>query len=520
MPPPVALTLTLAFIFVLFWADFRRKLGVSWAVWIPCLWFFLLGTRPLSQWLTLGSPTESIDLLEGSPMDRLVFGALIVMALIVVWRRRIAWGRLFLSNPWLILFFGFCVLSVAWSDFPSVSFKRWAKGLGDPLMALVLLSEANAAVALGTVLRRCAFVILPVSILFIKYYPDLGRVYDSWSGLASYTGITTNKNMLGYDLLVLGLFSVCTLITTGIRSTGKSSRLEVGVNLGLLAMVFWLFSTVDAQTAQVALLVSGAVAYLLGIPFVRRHFGFVATVVLVVGVVFQLAFNLSESVITSVGRNTTLTGRTEIWQAALALTVDPWVGAGYESFWLGDRLYTMWDKFPIFHPNQAHNGYLEIYLNLGWIGLGLWMCVLAAAFRNARQKLIPLAAPGQDSVPPNSGPDDLIFARFGLSFLVAYLLCNVTEAGFRSLTVLFVVFQVVAFRCPLRDVASTKTVGAVPKKALIRPRAGVALGPPTPSVGRAGKPGQAGSWSRVNYGESRKEPVAANGRSPIVRTRR
>ena len=45
------------------------------------------------------------------------------------------------------------------------------------------------------------------------------------------------------------------------------------------------------------------------------------------------------------------------------------VGAGFESFWLGPRLSKVMTAFPNLHVNEAHNGYIEVYLNLGVIGL-------------------------------------------------------------------------------------------------------------------------------------------------------
>ena len=54
-------------------------------------------------------------------------------------------------------------------------------------MALIILSEAKPSAAVSSVLRRCAFVLLPLSIVFIKYFPWLGRGYSDWTGQASLT---------------------------------------------------------------------------------------------------------------------------------------------------------------------------------------------------------------------------------------------------------------------------------------------------------------------------------------------
>ena len=69
------------------------------------------------------------------------------------------------------------------------------------------------------------------------------------------------------------------------------------------------------------------------------------------------------------GRDSTLTGRTEIWTHVLWVAGNPLLGTGFESFWLGDRLANVWSIMP--GIQEAHNGYLEVYLNLGWIGVTL-----------------------------------------------------------------------------------------------------------------------------------------------------
>src|SRR5438128_579043 len=92
----------------------------------------------------------------------------------------------------LIVFLLYCFISIAWSDFPFIAFKRWIKILGHPIMALIVLTEPDPKEALIRLMKRCAYVVVPVSILFSKYYPELGRGFTPW-GAATRTGITTNK---------------------------------------------------------------------------------------------------------------------------------------------------------------------------------------------------------------------------------------------------------------------------------------------------------------------------------------
>ena len=55
-------------------------------------------------------------------------------------------------------------------------------------------------------MKRSAYVLVLLSILFIKYYPQYGRGFDTWSGLGTNCGVATNKNELGYVCMIFGLF--------------------------------------------------------------------------------------------------------------------------------------------------------------------------------------------------------------------------------------------------------------------------------------------------------------------------
>ena len=83
----------------------------------------------------------------------------------------------------------------------------------------------------------------------------------------------------------------------------------------------------------------------------------------------------------AVGRDPTLTDRTAIWSIVLSMHTNPLVGTGYESFWLGPRLQKVWQLFGA-TINESHNGYLEVYLNLGLIGVLLLVGLLITSYRN------------------------------------------------------------------------------------------------------------------------------------------
>jgi len=130
--------------------------------------------------------------------DLLAIGILIL--------RSFNWGDFVARNVALVAFVSFALVSVLWSDFPLVSFKRWFRDLGNYIVILVVLSDPRPLEAVHTLLRRLCYLLIPLSILLIKYYSYLGRAYSEWTGAAEYIGAMTSKNMLGVVCLISGIF--------------------------------------------------------------------------------------------------------------------------------------------------------------------------------------------------------------------------------------------------------------------------------------------------------------------------
>ena len=139
---------------------------------------FLAGSRWVSSWLNVAPTLASAnDYAEGSPVDRAVFSGLIVAGIESSREERSIGIGLVVNNKWIILYLVYCLASIAWTDDPTTLMKRSVKELGNPIMALVILTEPRPYEAIGVVLRRLAFLMLPLSVLFVRYYPELGRSY-------------------------------------------------------------------------------------------------------------------------------------------------------------------------------------------------------------------------------------------------------------------------------------------------------------------------------------------------------
>jgi hypothetical protein len=395
---------------------------------------FFAGSRFASQWLNLGAPEAmGVEIYsDGSPIDRNVFLVLFVLGVGVLLRRRLHWAELLSSNIWIVLFFLFCAVSATWSDDPFISLKRWVKGFGSIVMALILLTERQPHAALTLVLRRLAFVLVPLSILFIKYFPDLGRSYHM--GVPMFTGVAFQKNSLGQLCMLLAVYFSWALLfrslVTAQTSLSQPSRAVAGL---MLIMLTWLLLL--AQSATALALTAGTVCFF----FVARLRYFerqpsrligsaIATAVAIA--TLEYFFQLKDRVIVMLGRQPDLTDRMPVWEMVLEMVPNNWVGAGYETFWSGPRLHYIWER--IGGIVQAHNGYIDMYANLGMIGLGLLLVAVLAGLFNACRSLY----------------SDYPHAVLRVAFILVALVYNYTEAAFKPLNNVFVLllYSIVVLR--------------------------------------------------------------------------
>lgn len=409
--------------------DIARREGVSAAIWIPTIWVAILASRPVSMWLGSGG---GIDPLEGSPLDGLIFFFLILAALAVLARRRPGWSVVFSRNWPIFLFYAYFLISVIWSDSPIPSFKRWSKDFGNIFVALVILTEANPEQAFRAVFNRCAYVLLPLSIIFIRYFPDMGRRYSQHSGAMEATGVTIQKNSLGALVLICGLVLLWDWLERSRPGEVRQDRAERYLPLGLFGIGAWLIYLSDSKTSLACLVAGGLIIAAARLPYLRNRVGALGVYVLVGAVGFYVAnwmFGVSESLVSSMGRDMTFTGRTDVWNALLALKTDPIFGTGFCSIWSDQRYLA---KLPDWVSHSAHNGYLETYLDGGWVGIFfLTVMLLAVGLRMNRQLLT-----GE------------IYALVRFAVYVATLIGNFSESHFGRMSPLGFMFLLVALERP------------------------------------------------------------------------
>lgn len=257
-------------------------------------------------------------------------------------------------------------LTTLWSEMPGATLgaviRLWIVAACAVVAAVAFGASALARrVMLGSALMIGASVAMGVA--------GIGAARDA-EGLLQ--GVTSHPNVLAFG---------CALCVLSALTWCRPHR-DVLAPLACTMVAVTGLVMAESMTAVLALLVAlvaaAAVPLLRPAAPLQRHALIVSGVTL--GVVAVLAvWGLYDRITEALGRDPTLTGRTEIWQAVIGqIRRHPWSGAGLGATWGDDApaaaTVARQIGFRVFH---SHNGYLDVTLQLGLVGLVLLVWLLA-----------------------------------------------------------------------------------------------------------------------------------------------
>lgn len=271
-----------------------------------------------------------------------------------------------LRQPFLILLLGIVAASTFWSIAPDQTSRRVIAVACTTLGGIVIAAKFRWA-QLAEVMGVTIAILVVVSAAAAILMPSLGRMTELFPG--AWRGLWPEKNALG------GNMAIGFVLAGGAAMLNpRRAWLWWGVAAGALFLV--LMST--SKTSLMALLLGAAA---LGFVWVIRRGSAVAVVcswlaltgIAIVAAVIVLFPSMFFEIL---GKDATLTGRTQIWAAVMRQIDDrPWLGYGYFAVW-DDR--TGWGPLAWiahdarFTPQHAHNSWLEQWLGMGVFGLVAW----------------------------------------------------------------------------------------------------------------------------------------------------
>jgi O-antigen ligase len=159
------------------------------------------------------------------------------------------------------------------------------------------------------------------------------------------------------------------------------------------------------------------------------------TILLIIGacIILWNWANYENTIFARFGKDITITGRTELWSPLIDKIWDrPWLGYGYETFWgggwKGKSAYIWRQLKPGFEPPHAHNGFLEVWLDIGLLGLGTLILSMFTVFLRS---IIWLRL--------NKAPEGLV----PLTYLTVLILINLTESSLMRPEILWLFYVTV-----------------------------------------------------------------------------
>ena len=297
----------------------------------------------------------------------------------------------------LLLLLGLMALSTIWSNYAPLTALATFAQLATTLFGLYLAAAFSWRQLLrifGNTLRfilassyvfefvAAAIVHGPIAPIFKNYlgskppaeayYWTRGHLFDG----DRIQGIVGNSNLIAYiAMLGLVVFAVEYVVN-------QNRRWVYLLSIATTVVTLWLAKSAGVTFAVLAIVVAAIVAlFVEGKDRDTRHRTY-RWVWAVAGVLAAVVLLFRKEVFVFIGKTPDMTGRTKIWKLVLGLIGDrPLQGWGWLSYWVpGVKPYAglvVIDRVPYY---QAHNAYLDTWLQIGIVGLALLVWFVTAAF--------------------------------------------------------------------------------------------------------------------------------------------
>ncbi|MBE8968926.1 O-antigen ligase family protein [Nostocales cyanobacterium LEGE 12452] len=229
-----------------------------------------------------------------------------------------------------------------------------------------------------------------LSMLFSAFVP--GYIHESPELLGMWSGIYGHKNELGYMMAwSAGVFLHLAL-------SGHRYRWLMWALCGISVCLIILSRSTTSLTILLAMV--------LLLPFYRslKRTNYKLQVIMITStlmlmIIFSiLLLNNIETVVGTSGKDLTFNGRSDLWELVISKILErPWLGYGFSGFWTSNaasKLRATYDW-----ASNAHNGFLEIFLELGFLGFLTFAAGFVRFFVMALTRIISVAKKPEDYWP-------------------------------------------------------------------------------------------------------------------------
>jgi exopolysaccharide production protein ExoQ len=332
------------------------------------------------------------------------------------------------KSPFLFLFLLLLSLSGFWSDTPDVTFKASFAILVITGVAIYVGKQYTWATLFRWYRWICVFVLI-FSIYYSQFRPSIGRHLKGWQGILGH------PNQFAFFMALTAVMWLLYAIYTP-----KKRRLAVIIALIAIASML----NANSGASKVVLIVLISLWFYLGfVKTLPTQWAFISVILfLIISICLTIIItnNIEAIVVEGLGKDLTLTGRTEFWpQIVDKINQRPLLGYGAGGFWqpwrgINNPAADIIVAKSGFKPPHSHNGFLDLALQLGWLGLTLFFL----SFINNVAKSVKYLT--QARLPEGSLP---------LIFLTYTIITNLTETGLFGVTSVWFWYIVLSVRLNL-----------------------------------------------------------------------
>lgn len=342
---------------------------------LPSLWekfFAVVGLFCFSgavQRFFLANPDEVVDATAGNPAFQVLWFSIYGMTLFLLLFRTRALPTILGFNPLVLVFLLYLTASVGWSQAPDITLRRTAGVWGPTLFAFYLSCRFDLLTLLKLTSIALGFAAIG-SLLYGIILPDQGIMHDKWPELqGAWCGLYTHKNSLGQFMLGNAV------INLALWRLERKKLVFIGFCLAVLLIILSRSTTslILLPLTFVFPIMQQVVQKSAKIQYVVFLLVFISIIAIVV-----IGASAENLIVELTGKDLTFTGRVGLWDlVTTSIREKPLMGYGYGAFWLvgtgeSGKINAILDLT----YDTAHNGYLDLALDLGFFGLLLYLTIM------------------------------------------------------------------------------------------------------------------------------------------------
>lgn len=320
------------------------------------------------------------------------------------------------KDIFLWIFIATTVLSSIWSENPILTIGRSTALFGVTILGTYLASRYSLT-RLFQILCLSLGIVAISSLFFTWFSPSEAIVNDFGRSSWRWQGVLAHPTHFGRIMALSTVSWLLCLLSVQQYRIFSCGMILLSVILTFLSHAVSGYISILFVVALMTVLLTSRGRY--------RNLVLITWAVIIPSIVLGLLIN-HNLVLTSFNRDITLTGRIPLWIGVFEMIFQqPWFGYGYGAFWTGNGPSTIVWLIAGWKAAHAHNAILDIWLQVGLIGL---ISFLLSLFRNIFKAIVEL------------NRFNKLESLLPITFLVCLITINLVDSGLTAGNILWALY--------------------------------------------------------------------------------